>query len=273
MSASPFLPLPFAGFLFVASLLFAPPVGAVGRAAFVDLPTGLIIGAYSDGKWIQSEAAGKAIQPGKKYRLFDLSGKLGEAVGGPVGQNTEVCPDLWDQKLKPETEKRAVAVDLPWNPLPRKAKAADTTQEVYQKAAFEFLTEKGIKNPVVKIAQLLRVDLDGDGEDEVLLSATNYPGEAGESPSEAQAGNYSFVLLRQIVGGKVLTRLVDGQFFPKGSESEPSYRYEVLALLDLDGDGHLEVIVNSAYYEGATTTIWKLRASQLRKVLEIGCGA
>ncbi len=35
----------------------------------------------------------------------------------------------------------------------------------------------------------------------------------------------------------------------------------------------LEVILYSAYYEGATVTVWHFGAGKLHKVLEIGCRA
>jgi hypothetical protein len=259
--------------LFATVLTLSSAAKSADLPTFVDLPSGLIIGAHAGGKWLSSEQAGKALEPGRKYRLFTLTGKTGDAVGGQAAPNAEVCPDVWEQTMQPATEKSAIALALPWNPMPRTAKASDKTQEIYVKAAHDFLVSKGIAKPVVKITQLLRIDLDGDGKDEVLLSATNYPGEPGESPPSAAAGNYSFVLLRHVVDGKAQTKLIDGQFFPKASESETPYRYEVSGLLDLDGDGRLEVILYSAYYEGATVTVWHFGAGKLHKVLEIGCGA
>ena len=149
----------------------------------------------------------------------------------------------------------------------------DKSQEVYLKAAHDFLVGKGIAKPTVKLTQLLRVDLDGDGEDEVLLSATHYSGEEGEGLYRAAAGNYSFVLLRQVVDGKVQSKLIDGEFYRKPSGSQTPYRYEISGLLDLDGDGRLEIIIFSAYYEGASVSVWRFKGGKLRKVLEIGCGA
>jgi hypothetical protein len=259
--------------LFAVVLTLSSTAKSADLPTFVDLPSGLIIGAHAGGKWLSSEQAGKAVEPGRKYRLFTLTGKTGDAVGGKAAPNAEVCPDVWEQTLQPATEKSAIALAVPWNPMPRTAKASDKTQELYVKAARDFLVGKGITKPVVKITQLLRIDLDGDNEDEVLLSATHYPGEEGESPSQAEAGNYSFVLLRRVVDGKVQTRLVDGEFYPKASESRTPYRYEVSGLLDLDGDGRLEITIYSAYYEGATVTVWRFSAGKLNKVLEIGCGA
>jgi len=259
--------------LLATVLMLSSSAKSADLPTFVDLPSGLIIGAHAGGKWLSSEQAGKALGPGRKYRLFTLTGKTGDAVGGKAAPNAEVCPDVWEQTLQPATEKSAIALAVPWNPMPRTAKASDKTQELYVKAARDFLVGKGIAKPVVKITQLLRIDLDGDNDDEVLLSATHYPGEEGESPSQAEAGNYSFVLLRRVVDGMVQTKLVDGEFYPKASGSQTPYRYEVSGLLDLDGDGRLEIIIYSAYYEGATVTVWRFGEGKLHKVLEIGCGA
>jgi hypothetical protein len=254
-------------------LTLSSSVKSADLPTFVDLPSGLIIGGHAGGKWLSSEQAGKALEPGRKFRLFTLTGKTGDAFGGQAAPNAEVCPDVWEQTMHPATEKSAIALALPWNPMPRTAKASDKTQELYVKAAHDFLVGKGIAKPVVKITQLLRIDLNGDGEDEVLLSATSYPGEEGETPDHAEAGNYSFVLLRQVTDGKVQTKLIEGEFYPKASESQTPYRHDVSGLLDLDGDGRLEIIIYSAYYEGATVTVWRFSAGKLHKVLEIGCGA
>ena len=241
-------------------------------AALVDLPGGFIIGAHSEGRWLKSEDAGKALKQGIPYRVFSLNGELGKATGGKVEQNPDF-EDIWMQPLTPEPESKAIGVSASWNPQPRKARSADTTQEVYIAAARDFIVSQGIAKPVVKITQLLRVDLDADGEDEVLLSATHYPKRDGGMVNAASAGNYSFVLLRRVVNGKVRTDLVEGEFYPKKKVFNAPNRYEVSGLLDLDGDGRLEVIIESQYYEGGATTVWRLGASKIEKVLEIGWGA
>ena len=112
----------------------------------------------------------------------------------------------------------------------------------------------------MKIASVLRIDLDGDREDEVLISATNYFSKDNRVLMRSPAGSYSMVLLRRVVAGKMETQLVEGEFHPKaylrtGDSFDAPNAYKVIATLDLDGDGKMEVIVASNYYEGEATTI------------------
>ncbi len=80
--------------------------------------------------------------------------------------------------LSPKPEKGVIAIASPRNALPRKPQIIDPSQQVYVDAVRDFLKTKGIDQPKVKIDNILRVDLDGDGEEEVLISATNYSANA-----------------------------------------------------------------------------------------------
>jgi hypothetical protein len=181
--------------------------------------------------------------------------------------------------LSPKPENGVIAIAAPWNALPREPKVIDTTQKVYVDAVRDFLKTKGIEQPKVKIDNILRVDLNGDGEEEVLISAANYFGKADRAPMRSPAGSYSMVLLRRVVAGKVETQLVDGEFHPKayvskeeGSFDAPSI-YKVIATLDLDGDGKLEVVVASNYYEGEEIKIYRCDPKKSEALLSVACGA
>ena len=49
--------------------------------------------------------------------------------------------------------------------------------------------------------------------------------------------------------------------------------YNLTAVLDLNGDGKLEVIVHSFYYEGGQTTIYRCEPHKIEAVLSVECGA
>lgn len=241
--------------------------------AIVQVRTGYIIGAANDGKWLDSAKAAAFIKPGASFRVYDLTHELGKATASKPKSVDEPCPDTQMVKLSPAPERGAIALSAGWNALPRKPRIADVTQPVYVQAAREFLTQHGLQRAAVKITQVLRVDLDGDGEEEVLISATNYLSKEGGVPSSAPGGSYSFVLLRRVVAGKVKTQLVAGEFYPTRKEFNAPNRYSVLAVLDLDGDGKMEVIVDSAYYEGEATTVYRCTPDKIEELVSTGCGA
>ena len=154
----------------------------------------------------------------------------------------------------------------------------DPRQKVYLDAVRDFLKTKGIEQPKVKIDNMIRVDLDGDSGDEVLISATNYFSKDNRVPMRSPAGSYSMVLLCRVVAGKVETQLVEGEFHAnayvrKGDSFDAPSAYNVIATLDLDGDGKMEIVVGSNYYEGQEITIYRCDPKKVEALLSVACGA
>ena len=245
----------------------------------VEVQSGYLFGATADGKWIKSEKAAKAISDERTYKIYGLTQSLGQANGGkPKPSEEEVCSEVLTVSLSPKPENGVIALAASWNALPRKPRVMDTTQQVYVEAVRDFLKTKGIEGPKVKIDNIIRVDLDGDGdgEDEVLISATNYSEKEEGAPMRSPAGSYSMVLLRWVVSGKVETQLVEGEFYPKAYDDDERFNapnaYKVIAVLDLDGDGKLEVVVASNYYEGGATTIYRCDPKKVKELLSVACG-
>jgi hypothetical protein len=95
-----------------------------------------------------------------------------------------------------------------------------------------------------------------------------------EAPIHApQRGSYSLVILRRVVDGSVQTKLVAGEVYAKPDESVAPNVYNIAAVLDLNGDGKLEVIVHSFYYEGGETMIYRCEPDKIEPVLSVACGA
>jgi len=263
----------------LGALLICGGAAASELHPIIDAQDGYLFGATADRKWIKAEEAGKAIADETTYRVYGLTEALGEAKGSkPKGATEAECPDTLAVSLSSKPEKGVIAIAATWNALPRRPRAIDPTQKVYVDLVGSFLKTRGIEQPKVKIESILRVDLDGDGEEEVLISATNYLRKDNRVPMRSPAGSYSMVLLRRVVAGKVETQLVEGEFHPKAYvRKEDSFdapnAYKVIATLDLDGDGKLEVIVASTYYEGEAATIYRCDPKKVEALLSVFCGA
>ncbi len=102
----------------------------------------------------------------------------------------------------------------------------------------------------------------------MLLAGGNL--DPARPPAQAKPGDYTFVALRQVVEGEVRTTLLDGTFV-----TTPTMAVNVVhvsTVLDLDGDGTLEVVVGWAYYEGRGTDVHQLVGGVPRIVLAGGFG-
>jgi hypothetical protein len=246
----------------------------------VEVQSGYLFGAASDGKWLKAEESARSVKADTTYQIYSLTAKLGEATGSAPKSVDEPCPDTMEVTLSEKPEDGVFALAAPWNALPRKPRMADTTQQVYVDAVRDFLKTKGIEQPKVKIDNILRVDLDGDGEEEVLISATNYFRKDESVPMRSPAASYSVVLLRRVVAGKVETQLIVEEFYPKaypeaaqeeGRFDAPS-AYKVIATLDVDGDGKMEVVVGSMSYEGEAITIYRCEPKKVEALRPVSCG-
>lgn len=252
-------------------LLLSATAMAADLHPIVEFKTDYLFGGSANGKWVKAEKAAKSMKGRTAFRVFGLTQEVGKATAGkPKPDEAEACADMLKVPFSSQPNEGVIALSAAWDALPRKPQIADPTQQVYVDAVREFLEAQRISDPKVKITQILRVDLDGDGEDEVLISATNYFNKDNDVPMDTPApGSYSIVLLRRVVAGKVQTELVAGQVFP--TDDTPNV-YEIPAVLDLNGDGKLEVIVHSQYYEGAATTIYDCSAGKCKDVLSVFCG-
>ncbi len=267
-------------FVSLAALLICATAGVSELHPIVAVEFGYFFGATANGRWIKAEDAAKSIPDETTYRIYGLTQPLGDAKAGKPKPEGAPCEKTLAVSLSPKPEEGVIALAAPWNALPRKVQILDATQQVYVDAARDFLKTKGIDKPQVKIESILRVDLDGDGEEEVLISATNYYQKDEGPPMRSPAASYSMVLLRRVVAGKVETQLIVGEFYPKAypkaAQEEGRFdapnAYKVIATLDLDGDGKMEIVVRSDYYEGGATTIYRCDPKKVEELLSVSCG-
>ncbi len=77
--------------------------------------------------------------------------------------------------------------------------------------------------------------------------------------------------MRKIVKGKAQNILIEGDFFTKRGEYDPPNEREIAAIADLNGDGKMEIVLHSFYYEGSWNQVFEMKGGKLTKVLEVSC--
>ena len=109
----------------------------------VEVQSGYLFGAISDGKWIKADETAKLIGDETTYRVYGLTQALGDAKGGKPKSEGDPCEETLTVSLSPKPEKGVIAIAAPWNALPRKPQVTDPTQKTYVDAVREFLRTKG----------------------------------------------------------------------------------------------------------------------------------
>ncbi len=262
------------GSVFLLASLSSSVLGQSQTVPIVDLRVGGLLGGVRDGKWIEAGIAAESILNGPMdMNVFGFGGKerrtIPSARRAPV---EDVCQDFYRIKLGfKERLGLALGVNASWKPMPRIPTKIDPKSATYTGAVGAFLKKKGLARSAIKITQGYRIDLNGDGVDEVLIAATYFRKgfTAGSS-----SGDYSFIMIRTTKGKATTDQLVDGNFFKKGVDFGAPNRYEISSIADLNGDGRMEIVVYSEYYEGAGTAAFEYVKGkpQLIKELSIGCG-
>lgn len=165
-----------------------------------------------------------------------------------------------------------VAVHGVADPLPRPVTVLPDPDATYHDWLVDELAERGIDDPDVEVVQALRVDLEGDGVDEVLLVAERLARPEGVL---AEPGDYSAVFLRRVEDDRPVVDTLHLEV----NESTPDVPSPYLlvarvdAVADLDGDGAMEVVLGQHYYEGsASTVLHRGPDGRLQELLTAGCG-
>lgn len=261
----------------VAALWLTCALSSVGIAAtvrpIVDVQSGYLLGGSDGNKWLDAKATAAQMKGRETYRLFSPKRQSSTGTGSKPRSHEAPCEDTWFVDIKPK--KGVLAVGGNWNVLPRVPQTLNNNSPVYRKVVADILKKHGIK-PTVKITRITRVDLEGDGSQEVLISATNHKGYA-DSPnsvsSRSLANEYSMVFLRKVVRGKVITQMLDEEYFTKDMTFNAPDIFTIDGVWDLNGDGKMEIVTFDRYYEGDGTTVYEMRNHRAVKVLQAACGA
>ena len=233
--------------------------------------SGLVVGASSGSRWVDWEKAQVHIKAGDRYRFFTIAGSSRvKAVTKPV--LSEASGAAYNVQVKRAGEKGpelGLPVSARWNLAPRPVKALAQGNAALRKSVAGFLKLKGVPNAEVDIKRVRECDLDGDGARETLIEAHS-PNRLKQmrEGEESAPGQFSVVVLRQSNG--TVTK-VGGEIHSKPDNGFHQY-YELAHVLDLNGDGAMEIVVQSSYYEGGGADVYGWRGAKVKQLLTASDG-
>ena len=251
---------------------------------------GYIIGSYVSGKWLDIFNTFEQISGHETYKIYSMMEYIGDGKGlskeavtedvqGALPRvtisNADDTFEAYDlsspSMVYSENFSKRIAIGADLNALPRIPQKLSNDTDIYKNVVSDIIRKQGFETQDVNIRQTLKIDLEGDGVDEVLLTASNV-----NIPSITEGKKtYSVVILRKLINGKVENIIIREDYYINGKST---HGYGATALyvpfiLDCNGDGIMELLVEGTFAPGSFMDIYEIKGSNVTKVLTNGVSA
>ena len=229
----------------------------------------LLLGGVSRDAWLGADVSVALFAGEATYSLHTLEQVYKYFVWGNAPEFSAVCKSYSVGTDAGLDEVGYVAVRDGWNITKRAVAELSDGDGVYQQAALDWLKAEGVTKPELGDLHIYRVDLEGDGPDEIFISATRYDG----SNQVTKTGDHSVILMRKVQGNEVVTVFIAGDVY-RGPETATLLprTYSIANFIDLNQDGVLEVVVDIQRWEGFGAAVFQVEDQTVTQVLKAGCG-
>jgi len=229
----------------------------------------LLLGGVQEDTWLGPETASAQIRDGSVYDLYS-SDVRSQATGG-IPAPDPICDTYFIDVDENISVAGMTGVAQGWQVTQRNMEELSSENEFYQGVVTQWLIEEGILDPVIEHLRVLRVDIEGDGVDEVFISASHFSDESGHM---IESGDYTVILMRKVNGDDVETLDLVGKVYPS-QELEMTFpiTYSLANFMDLNQDGNLEVIIDIERWEGFGAAVYQINGLDRVQVLQAFCGS
>ena len=228
----------------------------------------LLLGGASKDEWLTPDESVSRFSGEVTYSLSNMTQEAKYFLWGKTPEFSRTCKVYTVGADAGLDEGGFVAVVDGWAIMKRDVSELSADGDIYQQAVLDWLAAEGVDDPQIGTLQVFRVDLEGDGSDEIFISATHLD----DSQHTTKAGDYSIVLMRKVSGNDVITKLVLGDVYAS-KEPEITYprTYSLANFIDLDQDSILEVVVSFLKWEGFGASIFQVDGQDVIQTLSAGC--
>lgn len=265
VSSSTALPLPVATQMVTAK---PPDFSPVLFGKKYDKTVFLLLGGVSRGAWLKPEVSALRFADEATYSLHTLTQEYKYFFWGKAPESSPTCASFFISTDADPDEVGMVAVLDGWDITKRDVTELSAKNQFYQQVVIDWLTAEGVTDSQLGDLQIFRVDVDGDGADEIFISATHLDG----SQHTTKTGDYSIVLMRKVVGNDAVTiPLVADIYFSKELELTFPRTYSLTNFIDLNQDGVLEIVVGFEKWEGFGAAVYQIDNQNVIEALRAEC--
>jgi len=228
----------------------------------------LLLGGVSTDVWLAPELSVSRFSGEATYSLHNMKYKDKYFLWGKSPEFFPTCKTYTVGTDAGLEENGFVATLDGWTVVKRDVIELSADEEVYRQAVIDWLEGEGIASPEIGTLYIFRVDLEGDGTDEVFINATHLD----DSQHTTKAGDYSILLMRKVVGNDVVTTQILGDVY-KSRDLEITYPriYSLANFIDLNQDGILEVVVELRGWEKFGAIVYQIDDGDVIQTLRAEC--
>ena len=228
----------------------------------------LLLGGVNRETWLSPDVSVARFAGEVTYSLHTLTQESKYFFWGKAPEFSPICKTYSVGTDATFDENGFVGVVDGWDVTKRVVTELSADGEFYRQVVVDWLRAEGVSDPQVDSIHVYRVDIEGDGTDEVFLSATHLDG----SQHTTKAGDYSIILMRQVFGNETVTKLVMGDVY-RSQELELTFprTYGLVNFIDLNQDGRQEVVVDIQKWEGFGARVFQIDGDDVIQTLGAEC--